>query len=59
MLGYHGALVAIQRYTRLMERLFGVPQLVVELCYAAFKDGPEIAWNKGPPDGYKFLEKYD
>ncbi len=46
----HGALVAVERDARLVERLFVVTQLVVELRHAALEDGAEVARDERSSD---------
>ena len=53
MLRDHGALIAIQRDAGLVEGFFGMPQLVVEFCDAAFEYGAEVARDQSSTDGCK------
>ena len=48
VLRHHCALVAVERDARLVERLFRVPQLVVELSHAALENRTEVARNQRP-----------
>jgi hypothetical protein len=49
----HGALVAVEGDARVVKRLLGVAQAVVELGHVAVEDAAEVARDQRPSDRCK------
>jgi hypothetical protein len=50
MKGHHGAGITVHSYGRVVERLFGVAQLVAQVGHAALEDRAEVPRDQRAPE---------